>query len=320
MVTILISSAGRRVELLQCIRSSAGALGLSLRVLAADLNPGLSPACQMADAAFLVPRCTTPGYIPELLRLCREQKVNLLIPTIDTELAAYSRHQADFAAVGTRVVVSAPEIVALAGNKATTAAVLASAGIPTPKTMSLGEYLRAPAQLRDPVIAKPVGGSASIGIVRPRHTGELAGLDPESTIVQELWRGQEYTVNIFFDRLGRFCCAVPHERIEVRAGEVSKGTTRRLPALEAAARQLAGVLPGAAGPLCFQAVVSASGDFAVFEINARFGGGYPLAHRAGACFAQWLLEETAALPSSAHNNWKEGVTMLRYDAAVFLHD
>jgi carbamoyl-phosphate synthase large subunit len=43
-----------------------------------------------------------------------------------------------------------------------------------------------------------------------------------------------------------------------------------------------------------------------------------LAHHAGATFAKWLLEEASGRPSSAHDNWREGVVMLRYDAAVFL--
>lgn len=72
------------------------------------------------------------------------------------------------------------------------------------------------------------------------------------------------------------------------------------------------------GVLCFQAFVDRQGRASVFEINARFGGGYPLAHHAGATMARWLLEERLGLPCSAHNAWREGVAMLRYDAAVFL--
>jgi carbamoyl-phosphate synthase large subunit len=55
----------------------------------------------------------------------------------------------------------------------------------------------------------------------------------------------------------------------------------------------------------------------VFEINARFGGGYPLAHHAGATFARWLLEEAVGLEPTCHNDWRDGVRMLRYDAALF---
>jgi carbamoyl-phosphate synthase large subunit len=157
-----------------------------------------------------------------------------------------------------------------------------------------------------------------MGIVRPRSPAELVGLPLDDYLVQEMWDGAEYTVNLFFDQEGDLRCAVPHRRIEVRSGEVSKGRTERVPALMNAAHQLAAALPGARGPLCFQAIVRPDGSFAVFEINARFGGGYPLAHHAGATFTRWLLEEALCSPCTAHDNWREGVTMLRYDAAVFL--
>ena len=76
---------------------------------------------------------------------------------------------------------------------------------------------------------------------------------------------------------------------------------------------------GARGALCFpRAIVTDDETCAVFEINARFGGGYPLAHQAGARFTQWLVEEALGLPDTANDDWKSGVTMLRYDDAVFL--
>jgi carbamoyl-phosphate synthase large subunit len=210
--------------------------------------------------------------------------------------------------------------VAVARDKALTARVLAAAGVPTPRTLSLAAYRENPETIPGPVIAKPVGGSSSVGLARGRGPADFAALPAEGYLVQALWEGAEYTVNVFVDRQGALRCAVPHRRLEVRAGEVSKGRTERVPALEEAAKKIVAALPGAQGPLCFQAIVRESGECAVFEINARFGGGYPLAHQAGAQFSKWLLEETVGLPCTAHNDWKEGVTMLRYDAAVFLHD
>jgi carbamoyl-phosphate synthase large subunit len=86
----------------------------------------------------------------------------------------------------------------------------------------------------------------------------------------------------------------------------------------AAAEKVGEALRGQAfGALCFQAMVNASGEATVFELNARFGGGYPLADHAGAHFAKWLMEAVLGLPSSANNSWRDDVTMLRYDAAVF---
>jgi carbamoyl-phosphate synthase large subunit len=40
-------------------------------------------------------------------------------------------------------------------------------------------------------------------------------------------------------------------------------------------------------------------------------------HRAGANFAKWLLEPVLGLPGTANNQWKDGIAMLRYDAAYF---
>jgi carbamoyl-phosphate synthase large subunit len=317
---LLFTSAGRRNQLIQCFREDARALGLDLTVLAADLCPELSPACHEADTAFRVPRCTSEEYVPALLALCREQSVSLLVPTIDPELSVLARHVADFSAIGTRVLISEPDVVQLGNDKLATARCLAKAGIPTPKTVTLAEYRLDRNCINGPVIAKPNAGSASVGIVRPRSAADLDGVPDAGYIVQELWSGAEFTVNVFFDQKGCLQAAVPHRRLEVRGGEVSKGRTERLPQLVDAAAKLGNALAGARGPLCFQAIVRADGEFCVFEINARFGGGYPLAHRAGAAFSLWLLEEISGLASSAGNHWKDGVTMLRYDSAVFIND
>lgn len=102
--TILITSAGRQNQLIECFHEDAAVLGIQSRVLAADAQPELSPACQAADAAFAVRRCSDKAFGPALLELCRAEKVDLLVPTIDSELALLTRHKADFSAGGTRVV------------------------------------------------------------------------------------------------------------------------------------------------------------------------------------------------------------------------
>jgi carbamoyl-phosphate synthase large subunit len=319
-MNLLLSSAGRRGQLIECFREAARGLGLPLRVTAADAGPELSAACQLADDWVRVPRCDAPEFIPALLALCAEKKIRLVVPTIDSELAVLSAHRAHFAAAGVEVAVSAPEVVALARDKLRTAQALAAAGLPGPRTLTAAGYLADPAALGWPVIVKPRAGSSSKGLVQPRTREEAlaAVAAAPDAIVQEFCAGREYTVNLFFDRAGALRCAIPHWRIETRGGEVAKGRTEDVPALRALARDLARLLPGARGALCFQAIVDERGAAAVLEINARFGGGYPLAHRAGARFAQWLLEEAAGRPCSAHDHWKAGVTMLRHDTAVFL--
>ena len=89
-LTVLFSSAGRRVELMNGFRRDAAALGLDLRVLATDMRPSFSAACQMADASLAVPSCRSPAFIGCMLEIVLEEKVDLIVPTIDTELLAYA--------------------------------------------------------------------------------------------------------------------------------------------------------------------------------------------------------------------------------------
>lgn len=316
-LTVLFCSAGPRAEWLECFRAAAHARGFNLRLLATEVKPDTSAACRLADARLRVSFKDKAGLVPPLLKICRRERVSLIVPVVDRDLLPLSEAAAEFRAMGTRVVVSGPAVVRLARDKLKTARALAAAGIRVPHTMSLGEFLAAPDRLRWPVIAKPLRGSSSVGLLRPRRVEDLQRVAGEDYVVQELWKGREYTVNMFFDRRGRLRCVIPHWRMAVRTGEVWNGRTERVPILRRMALQLAKALRGARGPLCFQAIVNEAGEAAVLEINARFGGGYPLAHHAGADFAGWLLEEAAGLRCSANDRWRAGVTMLRYDAAIF---
>jgi carbamoyl-phosphate synthase large subunit len=314
---ILVTSAGRRVELLNCFRSAAASLGVELVVLACDLRPEASAACHSADAAFAVPSAGDAGYADAVLDICRREGVTLAVPTIDPELLPLSLAYDAFARSGCEIAVSAPELIDIARDKLATADFLAAHDIPSPRTMTAEAAIAAGAGWHWPTFAKPRHGSAG-RLVRAVSGPDEIDTAAEPMIVQELLRGTEYTVNVYFDRRGELRCAVPHQRLAVRAGEVEKGVTRRSETLAAIARDLAEVLPRPRGALCFQAMVGDDGSASVFEINARFGGGYPLAHRAGATFTRWLIEEALGLPTSAGDGWRPGVTMLRYDAAVFV--
>lgn len=314
---ILFTSAGRRVELLRCFRAAAEALGISLGIIATDVSPGLSAACHEADEALRTPNSIDPDFGKSVLDICRRGGVCLVVPTIDHDLLPLSRMRASFDEVGTELAVSSPAVVEIARDKLKSAEFLTAHGIRAPATARLGEAVET--RWAWPVLAKPQHGSASRAIQRIDCAERLRELRAdEPFVIQEMLKAPEFTVNMFFDRTGKLISAVPHERLQVRAGEVEKGITRRRADLIEIARKMASALPGPRGALCFQAMTAADGAPSVIEINTRFGGGYPLADRAGAPFARWLLEEALGRTVTASDDWKEGVLMLRYDAAVFL--
>lgn len=314
---ILVTSAGRRVELVNCFRSAAAKLGVEIRILACDMQPATSAACHAAEAAFAVPPADDPNYASAVLEICRREEIALAVPTIDPELLPLSLAHEQFRSIGCEVAVSGPELIGMARDKLATAKFLSTHEIPSPRTVTAEAAISAPAKWQWPTFVKPRHGSAG-RLVRAVDRFDEIDATREPMIVQEFLRGAEFTVNLFFDRSGALRCAIPHERLAVRAGEVEKGITRRCEALTTIARSLAIELPQPRGALCFQAMVDQDGAASVFEINARFGGGYPLAHRAGATFAQWLIEEALGMRTSAHDDWQPGVTMLRYDAAIFV--
>ncbi len=316
-LTVLISSAGRRGELLQCFRRSAEDIGVDLRLLACDLDPEWSAACHLADRAFAVPRADDPTYVDSLLEICAREGVDLLVPAIDTELIALSQAHSQFAEQGTWVSVSEPGFVQMARDKEVTARALAEHGIPTPATYTLEEVAGAPDGFEWPMMAKPNHGSAGRLISIIERPQDLPVDPPEPLILQELLVGPEYTINMFFDRQGRAATVIPHRRVGIRAGEVEKGVTERRADICRIGWKLAEAFTGVRGVICFQAIVTDRGPY-VFEINARFGGGYPLAHAAGGEFARWLMQEALGWPCEANDDWQEGVRMMRYDAAVFL--
>jgi carbamoyl-phosphate synthase large subunit len=318
-ISVLISSVGRRSQLIDAFREALAHLGVTGRVFGIDVCPETAPAGYLVDECFKVSRCTSPTFVDEVLKIAIQNGVELLVPTIDTELLIYAENRYRFLEHGISIAVSDPETVRIACDKAETHRWLSANGFPVPRQGYPEEVLRNPMQWSFPILVKPQSGSASVGIRIVRSVLELSEYVSYTPglIVEEIAKGDEYTVNVFVQD-GHCLCAVPHRRLETRGGEVSKSITVRNERLMSLSCKIAEKLPGARGPLNFQCFVDPNGTIAVIEINARFGGGFPLANSAGAKFPLWLLESQFARKSTATTDWEDGLMMLRYDSAVFI--
>jgi carbamoyl-phosphate synthase large subunit len=144
-----------------------------------------------------------------MLDICKGEQIALLVPTIDTELLAYSQARDQFSAIGCHVAVSDEPIVQTARDKLATANFLAQAGLPSPSTISLEEFVGDRAELTLPLLAKPRHGSSSRGIMMVHDRHQLHDLDrSEPYILQEYLQGREFTISL--DGEG---CGLPHEDI-----------------------------------------------------------------------------------------------------------
>lgn len=318
-LTLLVSSAGRRVELLSILRQTCGSLGVPVNLIATDAHPEMSAACRLADAAHRVPLVTDESFVDAMLEIVARERVAMVLPTIDPELAKFAQSEDQFRQAGARVVISSVDAIATCRNKLTTMARLSEHGIRVPTTAAYEarHELMVPDAPRNWIV-KPVAGSASRNLSLCSDLRSLPPVVPEEMLVQEFVDGPEFTTNVFVDARGAVRCSVPHERLRTRGGEVEKGRTTRMPALADAANAIVAAVPGLRGPICFQSIVDPSRGPIVIEINARLGGGYPLAHAAGATFVQWLIEEHLGRVPAYADDWIDGLTMLRYDQSLFI--
>lgn len=316
---IMLSASGRRVALLRILQDSLRELGITGSVLATDIT-ATSPAYHVGDARCLVPGYRAPGCLEALLDVCKQHQIKLIVPTIDPDLPFYAEHRAAFEAIGTRIVISSPDTIDIGRDKDRTHAWLVEQDLPTVDQCAPEIALENPSDWAFPLFVKPRCGSASIGATVVRDADELRfATRGGDCVVQRLAPGVEYTVDVYVDRDGECRCAVPRRRLETRAGEVSKGMTVRCEPVIELARRVAQSLPGACGVLNIQVFHDEpTQQLNVIELNARFGGGHPLAHAAGATMARWVIQDAMGLPNDAHDDWQDGLVMLRYDEAVFV--
>ena len=314
---VLVSSVGRRVQLIAALRAAMSAQGWSGPLVTADCADSVAGS-YFGDEHVRVPPVGSGDYIEALREVCERYAIDLVVPTIDSELGLFAEVRGSFSTRGCSIAVSSAEAIAICDNKLQTRDFLQAQAIPTPRTLPWQGGTSSSERLGYPVHVKPINGSRSVGARRIETSQELLAIkDPDSLIVQEYISGPEFTVSCFVGADGNSVVEVPRLRVGVRAGEMSLGRTVRHPQIEALARRTVEALSGAFGPINVQIIDGPNGPL-VIEINARFGGGDPLAWTAGADIPRWLLAEVEEAGTATRGPaWIEGVCMTRFDQAVY---
>ena len=333
-MNVLITCAGRRSYEIAAFRQAVGTGGL---VLACDADPN-APAIWMADAAFMVPRIADPGYVDELLKLCAQHAIGLVVPSFEPELPVLAARRAEFAVLGTTLLVSTPEVIATCYDKMKTTAFLAECGIRSPRSYLSLEGARAAlrgGELAYPVMVKPRFGVSSIGNHFADNEEELAfffgqcrkqiaatflaassATDPDTAVlIQESIQGDEYGLDIVNDLVGDYACTFVKRKLRMRAGQTDRAVTVDEPRLEAVGALIATRL-GHCGILDCDAFIDREG-ICVLDLNPRFGGGYPFSHLAGANVPAALIAWAGG--TDVDPDWLRvtpNVTIARYDQFI----
>ena len=319
MKNILITSAGKRVILVQIFQRTIKELQLDSKVYTTDMNPGMAPAGIISDGCFNISRCDSDCYIDELLTICKRKNIGVIIPTIDTELLRLASNKVKFQNLGIEIAISDYGFIKVCRDKRLTNSYLSELGISTPKP--LDKY-----HPHFPMFAKPYDGSLStnIHIINNQEelTKEILG-DPKLLFMEYINKKdyKEFTVDMYYGKDNFVKGIVPRERIEIRAGEINKGITRKNYIVNFLKNKME-FLKGVQGCICIQLFYRKNdNDIKGIEINPRFGGGFPLSYYARANFAEYIIREYLKRETIKYSDeWLDNTLMLRYDNNVIVYD
>lgn len=283
---ILFTSVGRRVELMQVFHNAAKKLNIELQIYGADITES-APALFFCDEKLIVPRINDSQYLPVLLSICKNNQIDALIPTIDTDLLLLANHTDDFEKVGTKVFISNPDSVLLCRDKNFTSDFFVECGLSAPKTCN--NYKQYAGSF--PCFIKPKDGSSSIDAYIINNHEELIEFAHRVSdyVIQPFIDGEEYTVDIFCDFDSQPIFITPRKRLAVRAGEVLKSQITNDETIINECKQIIDKFKPI-GAITVQLIKDKTTNINQYiEINPRFGGGAPLSIMAGADSAEATL-------------------------------
>ncbi|MFO7568624.1 MAG: ATP-grasp domain-containing protein [Smithellaceae bacterium] len=332
-MNVLLTCAGRRNYLVEYFKQAVGARG---RVLAADQSPS-APALQAADEAYVMPGVFDPGYVEQLLTICKSRQVGLVIPLNDLELPVLAENKARFCSESIIVVVSDAAVVNTCFDKYQTLAFAQKNGIVVPPSyfspLEARQALDSGA-LAFPLVVKPRWGSASFGVEvcydedELTHVFELAKKRlvrsfvaklstnmEQCLLIQPIISGQEYGLDVVNDLAGRHVCTFVKKKLAMRSGETDKAVSIEYPELFEIGRNI-GMRLGHVGNLDLDVCGDDNGLFLI-DMNPRFGGGYPFSHMAGANVPAALLAwAEGKQPDPSWLTISPGVTASKYSKLI----
>lgn len=293
MLKVLLTSAGSGVG--EAIYKSLAISGLDTTIVATDIS-GFNSGSFRCDRAYKIVAPEDPRYSQQIIDICRQQDIDVVLSGSDTELGKLAELKAA-GAVKSFIMVGAPEAVRVCRDKRQTCEFYLKHSLPFVSTSlysGVEDIIRA---YGFPILAKPTGGSGSLGVKVLMNQRDLQDLEAkEDYIFQEYLLSENWPVtkaSITRDDVIKSNALVQKDEIsiqvllgrdkEVLGTFMSRNVlkfgmpTKIYPFIceeyEDIGRRMAACLAdiGMIGPVNLQCKITDRGPV-FFEINARFTG------------------------------------------------
>ena len=319
-MNLLILSPGRRVEIVEYFKETFHAVGRKVYTL--DMSP-YAPALYSGDEFFRIDKDFNhlESYIDQILDICKEKNVSVILTLIDPELVLLSDYKERFESLGIKLILSDLDFIKQTFDKFGFYNTYKN----TIKLVeTVGSYEDAVEKINSgewsyPLFAKLRDGSASIGIKKIAAPNDFEGVkENKQYIYQPFIDGTEYGVDVYFDMIsGDLVSVFMKKKISMRAGETDKAVSVKSDKVLDEIKKLNNI-EGLYGPIDVDVFVSNYGEVYVNEINPRFGGGHPHAYGCGVNFMKLILNNLEGRKNEpVFNNYKAGVMMLKYNGLLF---
>lgn len=315
---------------------------IKLTVADADEN---SVGKHLVNSFVTIPKASDENFADEVLSLCRQKGIDVVMPLVTRELFPLSKNKSRFEEEGIKVLVSSEDSIAIANNKSACYRFLQERGIAVPQffvVTTTEEFIHAAFELDHPQKSfcfKPsvANGSRGFRIVSDsiNESDELFNSKPYNTfitythalkilssqhfpelLVSEYLPGEEFSVDCLADH-GKPLLVVPRKREKMINGISVKGCfTNSTEIINYCERIIEAI--GLHGNIGIQVKYADSGLPLLLEINPRVQGTIVSALGAGVNLPLLAIKNELGLaiePSELQVNWD--VSFTRYWTEVF---
>lgn len=318
MINILVLSAGRRVELINCFKNASKKLKLDSNIITGDMSQ-TAPATYFSDRKYILPPIKSNEYIDEIVKICKLEDVKLIIPTIDTELLILAQNKDKIENdTNAKVLISSYDVISICRDKIKTYNYFIKNDFLAPRVLCDEDIQKE--NYKFPLFIKPLNGSSSVNAFKVNNVKELEFFRDyiNEPMIQDFICGDEYTIDVFCDFESNIIDITPRIRIATRSGEILKGLIcKDNEIIEDVKKLITELKP--IGHITVQCMKTQRG-IEYIEINPRFGGGAPMSIKAGADSCEYLFRLLCGETLEYQNRAQDKILFTRFDNSIALNE
>jgi carbamoyl-phosphate synthase large subunit len=241
----------------------------------------------------IVPRGDDETFVAEIIALCDRERIDVLVPTVDSELLPLAIARSELAEHGVALVLASEQTLRGCLDKWALHRSCVGA-LRVPDTVLVDADFD-PGACSPPVIVKPRSGSGSRGVRRVDDVDEFARLPRDATLlVQEYLPGTEYSLDVLARGDGAIIAVVPRARLKVDSGIAVTGRTVHDESLERIGALVAQRI-GLTSVANVQVKMTGDGEPALLEVNPRFPGTMSLTVASGVNMPRLCVQDALGI-------------------------